>query len=90
MTILDFATTSTARADDAFELCIPGLTASQLNDSLWRVTRPAGDVVGYIERYSESRGIRYRAKRMIVRQQRFVPIGEFWSMHEALQCFRMN
>ena len=90
MTILDFATTSTARQDEALELRIPGLTATRLNDSLWRVTRPAGDVVGYIERFSESRGIRYRAKRMIVRQQRFVPIGEFWSMHEAVQCFRMN
>jgi len=91
VTILDFATTSTTGADhDALELRIPGLTAAQLHDSLWRVTRPAGDVVGYIERFSESRGIRYRAKRLIVRQQRFVPIGEFWSMHEALQCFRMN
>ena len=76
MTILDFATTS--------------LTAVQLNDSLWRVTRPAGDVLGYVERFSESRGIRYRAKRLNVRQQRFVTIGEFWSMPEALQCLRMN
>ena len=93
VTILDFATTSatsTATDRDEFELRLAGLTASQLHDSLWRVTRPAGDVVGYIERFSESRGIRYRAKRLIVRQQRFVPIGEFWTMHEALQCFRMN
>jgi hypothetical protein len=86
VTILDFATTSITSS----ELSLGGLTASQLHDSLWRVTRPAGDVVGYIERFSESRGIRFRAKRLIVRQQRFVPIGEFWSMDEALQCFRMN
>jgi hypothetical protein len=78
VTILDFATTSDPRAD----VSIPGLAAAQLHDSLWRVTRPAGDVVGYIDRY--------RAKRLIVRQQRFVAVGEFWSMHEALQCFRMN
>ena len=91
MTILDFATTGTTGAGhDTLDVRIPGLTAAQLHDSLWRVTRPAGDVVGYIERFSESRGIRYRAKRLIVRQQRFVPIGEFWSMHEALECFRMN
>jgi len=86
MTILDFATTSITSSD----VRSGGLTAAQLHDSLWRVTRPAGDVVGYIERVTEPRGIRYRAKRLIVRQQRFVPIGEFWSMNEALQCFRMN
>jgi hypothetical protein len=87
MTILDFATTSITSSGG---LRAGGLSAAQLHDSLWRVTRPAGDVVGYIERVTEPRGIRYRAKRLIVRQQRFVPIGEFWSMDEALQCFRMN
>ena len=86
MTILDFATSESAASD----ISRGGLHAARLNDSLWRVTRQAGDVLGYIERFSESRGIRFRAKRLIVRQQRFVPIGEFWSMQEALQCFRMN
>nr|WP_221420784.1 hypothetical protein [Conyzicola lurida] len=61
-----------------------------MHDALWRVTRPDGEVAGYIERYSESRGIRFRAKRMIVRQQRFVSVGEFWSMDDALQCFRIG
>lgn len=86
VTILDFATTTITTAATR----TAGLTAIQLHDSLWRVTRPEGDVVGYIERFSEARGIRYRAKRLIVRQQRFVSIGEFWSMDDALQCFRMN
>jgi hypothetical protein len=81
VTILDFATTTSA---------VRGLDAVQLHDALWRVTRPDGEVAGYIERFTESRGIRFRAKRMIVRQQRFVSVGEFWSMDDALQCFRVG
>ncbi|MCU1542951.1 MAG: hypothetical protein JWM50_816 [Microbacteriaceae bacterium] len=80
MTILDFASaTSSASGVKA-----PRIHAVQLHDELWRVTRPDGEVVGYIERFAESRGIRFRAKRLIVRQQRFVAIGEFWSMDDAL------
>ncbi len=60
---------------------------TQLNESLWRITRPTGEVLGYIETVDEPEGTRYRAKRMIVRQQRFVPIGDFWSMPDALDCF---
>jgi hypothetical protein len=60
------------------------IQAAQLHDDLWRVTRPDGEVVGYVERFAESRGIRFRAKRLIVRHQRFVPIGEFWTMDDAM------
>jgi hypothetical protein len=66
------------------------MRAVQLHDSLWRVTRDQGEVLGYVERYAEARGIRYRAKRLIVRQQRFVPVGEFWQMEDALACFRTS
>ena len=81
MITLDFAPTSAPSR---------GIVTVQLSDSLWRVTRSDGEVVGYIERFAESRGIRYRAKRFIVRQQRFVPIGEFWSNDDALDCFRVS
>jgi hypothetical protein len=60
---------------------------TQLNESLWRVTRPTGEVLGYVETVADPDGTRYRAKRMIVRQQRFVPIGDFWSMEDAVECF---
>ena len=71
----------------AFAPTAPGISLVQLNDSLWRVTRPDGDVLGYVERFLE-RGIdRYRAKRMIVAKQRFYPIGDFWLMDDALECF---
>jgi hypothetical protein len=60
----------------------------ELGDALWRVTRPDGEVLGYVEAFDVGRLTRYRAKRMIVRQQRFVPVGEFWLMGDAVDCFR--
>ena len=60
----------------------------ELGDALWRVTRPDGEVLGYVEAFDSAGSLRYRAKRMIVRQQRFVPVGEFWLMGDAVDCFR--
>ncbi|MCU1513394.1 MAG: hypothetical protein JWO10_484 [Microbacteriaceae bacterium] len=65
----------------------PGIQLVQLNDELWRIVRPDGEVLGYIERFRVREGLRYRSKRLIVRQRRFVAIGEFWSREEALDCF---
>jgi len=59
----------------------------QLNDDLWRVTRPDGEVLGYIERSSTAAGHRFIAKRMLQRQHRFLPIGEFWALDAAIECF---
>ncbi len=67
---------------------VDSLALVELGDALWRVTRPDGDVLGYVECFDTPAGTRYRAKRMIVRQQRFVPIGEFWVMSDAVDCFR--
>jgi hypothetical protein len=77
MTILDFA--PTARRSRA-----PQATAVQLHDALWRITRPTGEVLGYVERLD---GGRYRAKRMITRERRFVGIGDFWRFSDAMECF---
>ena len=60
----------------------------QLNDQLWRITRPEGDVLGYIEAFTATGGIRFRAKRFLARQRRFMIDGEFWAMDDALECFR--
>ena len=65
----------------------PGLHLVQLHDELWRVTRPSGDVLGYVEQFRVRAGLRFRAKRYIVRHRRFVGMGEFWSMDDALDCF---
>ena len=86
MTILDFPS-STRTTTTATQ---PGVTVIQLNDDLWRITRSTGEVLGYLERFIDRGHFRYRAKRMIVRQQRFVAIGEFWRMDDALDCFRIG
>ena len=65
----------------------PGLHLVQLHDALWRVTRPSGDVLGYVEQFRMRAGLRFRAKRFIARQRRFVEMGEFWSMDDAIDCF---
>ena len=67
---------------------VDSIALVELGDALWRVTRPDGDVLGYVESFEASGGTRYRAKRMLTSQRRFVPIGEFWVMGEALDCFR--
>ncbi|MEP6478514.1 MAG: hypothetical protein ABJB03_03920 [Rhodoglobus sp.] len=66
----------------------PGISMIQLHDDLWRVTRPDGEVLGYIERRGEPAGHRFRAKRMLQRQRRFLPVGDFWSIDDAVDCFR--
>ena len=81
MTILDFATT---HFSTPATITRSGVAVIQLHDELWRVTRDSGEVVGYIERFVERGEFRYRAKRMLVLQKRFVSIGEFWRMDEAL------
>jgi hypothetical protein len=65
-----------------------GITITQLHDELWRVTRPDGEVLGYLERFPVRDGLRYRAKRLIARQRRFIVMGEFWSVDDAIECFR--
>ncbi|MBG6107161.1 hypothetical protein [Frigoribacterium sp. CG_9.8] len=65
----------------------PGLNLVQLHNELWRVTRPCGEVLGYIERFAVHAGVRFRAKRFIARQRRFVEVGEFWRMDDAVDCF---
>jgi hypothetical protein len=79
MITLDFAgTTPTVR---------PGITLVRLHNELWRVTRATGDVLGYIERFTEEQGERFRAKRLLVQQRRFVVTGEFWGIDDAIDCF---
>ena len=65
-----------------------GLQLVQVHDDLARVTRPGGEIVGYVERFDDPQGDRYRAKRFLPRQRRFVEIGEFWSRSDATDCFR--
>lgn len=67
-----------------------GINLVQLHDELWRVTRTDGEVLGYIESFVESRGRRFRTKRLIPRQARFLPLGEFWNFDDAVDCLRFG
>lgn len=65
-----------------------GLRVVQVRDDLARVTTPSGEVLGYVERHDDPQGERFRAKRFLPRQRRFVEIGDFWSRGDATDCFR--
>ncbi|WP_403024330.1 hypothetical protein [Salinibacterium sp. GXW1014] len=64
-----------------------GPTLVPLRGGLWRVTRSDGEVLGYVERYQDPQGERYRAKRVSSSLRRFISLGEFWRMDDALACF---
>jgi hypothetical protein len=91
MTTLDFvATNSLVSHDRAFHDRVGrfGITLIQLHVELWRVTRRSGEVLGYIEGFDESDAPRFRAKRMFSARRPSLPLGEFWSIEDAIDCFR--
>lgn len=67
-----------------------GINLVQLHDELWRVTRSDGEVLGYVESFLEPQGRRYRSKRFIPLQRRFLPRGEFWSFDDAVDSLRFG
>jgi hypothetical protein len=68
-----------------------GIALVQLHDELWRVTRRSGEVLGYIESFDDLSGLRrFRAKRMFSARRQSLPLGEFWSIEDAIDCFRFS
>lgn len=67
---------------------VPGLNLVRVNDYLWRVVRPVGELIGYVELVTTPGGTRYRAKRFLSVQRRALIDGEFWAMDDAVECFR--
>lgn len=88
MTTLDFVATNSFVANDRVNRF--GIALVQLHDELWRVTRRSGEVLGYIETFSESGASRFRAKRMFSSRRPSLPLGEFWSIDDAIDCFRFS
>ncbi len=72
----------------AFAAPTSSIALVPLGDDLWRVTKPDGDVLGYVERFLERGDFRYRAKRMVASRKSFLPVGDFWIMDDAVDCFR--
>jgi hypothetical protein len=75
-------------AIDPAPLARAGIALVKLRGDLWRMTSATGEVLGYVEKFSTSAGERYRAKRLLARQGRFVVDGEFWSVNDAIECLR--
>lgn len=64
-----------------------GPTALTLRDGFWRILHPSGAVLGYIERSRTADGDQFEARRLIAGTTRIMPLGEFWSLDTALDCF---
>jgi hypothetical protein len=88
LTTLDFVSTRSFVANDRVNRF--GIALVQLHDELWRVTRRSGEVLGYIESFDESGMSRFRAKRMFSSRRASMPLGEFWSIDDAIDCFRFS
>jgi hypothetical protein len=81
MTILDFVGTApTVR---------PGIALVELANGQWRVTRATGEVLGYIEAIYEGRDRKFSSRRLVSNQRGSLPLGEFWQMDDAIDCFRL-
>jgi hypothetical protein len=89
MTTLDFVGTQSSLISVA-KVNRFGIVLVQLHDELWRVTRRSGEVLGYIESFVEAGDRRFRAKRMFSSRRPSMPLGEFWSMDDAIDCFRFS
>ena len=90
MTTLDFVATNSLVAAPRDRVNRFGIALVQLHDELWRVTRRTGEVLGYIECFDESGSQRFRAKRMFASRRQSLPLGEFWSIDDAIDCFRFS
>jgi len=73
-----------------------GVRTVPLRGSRWRVTRDAGEVLGYVELVEAApvagapTAPRWRSSRMPSRQARFLPLGEFASAADALDAVRLS
>ena len=95
MRTIEHGATATARtittpgaAGTARTPAIPGLNLVRVHDCLWRVVRPAGELIGYVELVATPGGTRYRAKRFLSVHRRVLIDGDFWAMDDAVECFR--
>lgn len=66
-----------------------GIAMTQVSPSLWRVSRAAGGLIGHIERLHGDDGDRFVAKRLLPRGPRYLSLGEYWSIDDAIDCFRV-
>lgn len=67
-----------------------GLSFSQLNNGLWRITRADGSVLGYVEQPTAGSAGGYTAKRLSPDRRSFRVVGEFRTFEDALASLRFS
>ena len=65
-----------------------GLDIVPRRGALWRVARPDGVVLGYVERVDDAAGAMYRSKRMVGRAAGFDVVGDFGVPDDAVEALR--
>lgn len=66
---------------------VGGVVRHQLNACLWRITRPNGEVLGYVEQRAET-ARRFHTKRMLPDRRSFLGFGDFSDFEEAVEALR--
>ncbi|GAB3616896.1 hypothetical protein GCM10027416_14530 [Okibacterium endophyticum] len=61
-----------------------------VNEFLWRVIAPDGRVIGHLERSNTAQGDVFIAKRFNTLSSRFVDLGRFWAIDDAVDCLTDN
>ncbi|NQX10083.1 hypothetical protein HQQ80_00390 [Microbacteriaceae bacterium VKM Ac-2855] len=64
-------------------------TLTSVNPRLWRVSAPTGAVLGHIERTEQAGTERFAARRLRAGMPSGQSLGEFWSVDDAVECFRV-
>ncbi|PPH46279.1 hypothetical protein C5D09_08580 [Rathayibacter sp. AY1C9] len=64
-------------------------TLTRVNARLWRVSTGSGAVVGHIELVEDPLGERYRARLLRAGMPAGAEFGEFWSVDDAIEVFRV-
>ena len=64
---------------------MPMTAITPIHERFWKVND--GDrLAGYIDQIDAADGIRYRARRLNVRNRRWVALGEYWELDTAAEA----
>ncbi|MDF2555187.1 MAG: hypothetical protein K0R60_1082 [Microbacterium sp.] len=66
----------------------PEQTLIRLGWGRWRVLDRDGAPAGLVEEYESGRGTRFRALRYRWSTRAFLPVGDFWSLDDAIAVLR--
>lgn len=55
---------------------------------LWRVLDETGRILGHLQRLADGADARYRALRYHRARGHLLPVGDFWSPDDAVDCLR--